>query len=567
MEKSISVDVVFEFLRKNNFARSEAALRSEIGIQHDLNEFMQDIKLEENYVKELSSHSNLHPYEVADPTTKGGEENDTSRDRKMLGIGNKVVESKEPNSQHEVASAIMQDNKLRTDYASVLRDYVCELQEEMVQANKLRGDYASEYTLLRDYICELQRTNPDTSVKLEVENESNSLTRKFKRIYICLGALKKGFKAGLRDLLGLDGTLIEGPFAGKLLIAVGIDPNHGTYPVAYAIVEAETTRSWSWFLECLGDDLDLSPNSNFTFISDRENGIVTAIAKVFPCAEHRYCLMDIHKNMAQLWKGKVFKDHLWKCAAATTVPHFEKAMEDLKSLSIEAYEWLKQIPPHHWTRSHFTGKCRSDVLLNNVCEVFFNRQLQLVDGRDKPIITTLEYIREYLMKRIVDVHKLIDETDGPLTPTTTKILSSIKEEATKYTVLWNGGDKYQVSVGGLWTDQCIVDFKYKVCSCRRWELIGIPCKHAVATLWNMATNGADVGLPEDFVHPSYWLDTWKEMYSFKIGPINGRMMWPKSECTATPTPPKHHTQIGGPNKKRKKTVKEMSQQGSKITSN
>ncbi|GJR63736.1 putative reverse transcriptase domain-containing protein [Tanacetum coccineum] len=49
-------------------------------------------------------------------------------------------------------------------------------------------------------------------------------------------------------------------------------------------------------------------------------------------------------------------------------------------------------------RAHF------DVLLNNMCEVL-NRQL--VDGRDKPIVTCLEFIREYLMKRIVNVHKVI----------------------------------------------------------------------------------------------------------------------------------------------------------------
>ena len=45
-------------------------------------------------------------------------------------------------------------------------------------------------------------------------------------------------------------------------------------------------------------------------------------------------------------------------------------------------------------------RAHSDVLLNNMCEVL-NRQL--LDARDKPIITCLEYIREYLMKNIVNV--------------------------------------------------------------------------------------------------------------------------------------------------------------------
>ncbi|KAI3517138.1 hypothetical protein L1887_16346 [Cichorium endivia] len=42
------VDVILEFLRRNNFARAEAALRSEIDNRPDLNGFMQGLNLEEN---------------------------------------------------------------------------------------------------------------------------------------------------------------------------------------------------------------------------------------------------------------------------------------------------------------------------------------------------------------------------------------------------------------------------------------------------------------------------------------------------------------------------------------
>lgn len=137
--------------------------------------------------------------------------------------------------------------------------------------------------------------------------------------------------------------------------------------------------SWTWFLECVGDDLDLSRNSNFTFISDRQKvceniiqlhisillytyvyslclkGIAPAIASLFPCAEHRFCLRHIHENMKLYWKGKAFKDHLWKCATASNVPMFNKAMDDFKNFHDEAHKWLKQIPPEHWSRAYFTG--------------------------------------------------------------------------------------------------------------------------------------------------------------------------------------------------------------------
>lgn len=134
------------------------------------------------------------------------------------------------------------------------------------------GDYEKQYSLLRDYVLELQQCNPGTTVKIDVYSEPNANleTRMFKRIYVCLGALKLGFKAGLRDFLGFDGAFMKGPYPGQVLTAVGLDSNNGIYPLAYAIVEAENKSSWSWFLECLGEDLELSTNSNFTFISDRQ---------------------------------------------------------------------------------------------------------------------------------------------------------------------------------------------------------------------------------------------------------------------------------------------------------
>lgn len=59
------------------------------------------------------------------------------------------------------------------------------------------------------------------------------------------------------------------------------------------------------------------------------------------------------------------------------------------------------------------------MLLNNICEVFNSK---LVEGRDKPLITCLEYIREYMMKRICNVIKVQNKCVRPLTPSATKIM-------------------------------------------------------------------------------------------------------------------------------------------------
>ncbi|XP_076959322.1 uncharacterized protein LOC143635351 [Bidens hawaiensis] len=379
---------------------------------------------------------------------------------------------------------------------------------------KIEGDYRVQYELLRDYCAELMRSNPGTTVKIDVEREFNpsSTTRQFKRIYICLGALKTGFKMIGREILGLDGCFMKGPFPGQILTAVGLDSNNGIYLVAYALVEAETKDSWIWFLECLGDDLDLYANSNFTFISDRQKGIIPALEDVFSRAEHRFCLRHIQENMKSRWRGKLFKNLLTRCAFATLIPFFEKAMKAVYNEDESLHDWLKQIPPKHWRRA------MSDVLLNNVCES-------------------------------------IAKCDGPLTPNITNIFEAIKTEASQYKVIWNGRNKYQDSGPSL--NQCVVDIDQKNYSCRKWELTGIPCKHAVAVNWNMVKNNIDVGSPESWVSEVYLLETWKKVYENTIDPINGWEMWTPFECPTTLVPPKHNKQIGRPKKQRKISEEEM----------
>ncbi|CAI9281573.1 unnamed protein product [Lactuca saligna] len=303
--------------------------------------------------------------------------------------------------------------------------------------------------------------------------------------------------------------------------------------------------------ECLGDDLELYSNSNFTFMSDRQKGLLPAIAQLYPQAEHRFCLRHIYENMRKKWKTKEYKDHLWQCAIATTVPEFEHYMNELNKFDKDAFEWLKKIPPHHWARSHFSGRAGSDILLNNLCEVFNSK---LIHGRNKPIISCLEYIRQYLMKRICNVKKVMSKAPGPLTPTTSKLLERNREASVQYRARWNRTAKYEVY--GPWHDQHVVDMTNMSCTCRRWELNGIPCRHAIATIHEMADSGDKVGELYTYVSKVYWLQTWNEAYSYTVDPIKGRAMWPKSTYPFQLTPPPHHNQPERPKTKRKRSADE-----------
>ncbi|GKA27984.1 mutator type transposase [Tanacetum coccineum] len=462
-------------------------------------------------------------------------------------LSKEVKETIKPNPKVPISAL---KDQLQRKYELGMSDMKVFMVKQMAE-ERVIGDWVKQYAQLRQYALELKEKNPDTTIKIDVERcfDVASETRQFKRIYICLGALKNGFKAGKRDLLGLDGCFLSGPYPGQILTAIGVDPNNGIYPLAYAVVESETKDSWLWFLDCLGDDLELFRNSNFTFISDRQKGLIPALQETFPAAEHRYCLKHIYDNMKLQWRGEQYKDLLWRCATATTVQRFGKNMEEIKKFNKEMYEWLKEIPPQHWARSYFSGRPDCDVLLNNMCEVL-NRQL--LNGKDKPIRTCLEFIREYLMKRIVIVQGVIGKSVGPLTPNATKVFNSIKKDAAQYKVIWNGGDLYDTT--GPHGDKCVVNITLRSCACKKWEITGMPCKHEVAAIWNMASNGLEPGIPESWVHETYWLKTWEEMYSYKINPCNGPDMWLESDNPITLTPPNYKPPIGRPPKKRRKSA-------------
>ncbi|KAK1419587.1 hypothetical protein QVD17_28790 [Tagetes erecta] len=160
-----------------------------------------------------------------------------------------------------------------------------------------------------------------------------------------------------------------------------------------------------------------------------------------------------------------------------------------------------------------------------------------------------------MMKRIIGVHKLISNSPGPLTPSATKAFECIKSKATEYNVLMSGVRKYQVS--GPWLDQVCVDLDKRTCSCRKWEITGMPCKHVVACIWTLESPDQQEAVAETWVNKVYWLQTWKDVYSHTLEAMNGRLIWRPSRCPTRLIAPKHHTQVGRPKKKRKKSAVEL----------
>ncbi|XP_062028876.1 uncharacterized protein LOC133744862 [Rosa rugosa] len=141
----------------------------------------------------------------------------------------------------------------------------------------LEKNMKEQYARVQDYAQELKRVDSNTTVDIKYDFNNPGQLPVFKRMYVCLGVLKMGFRDGCRPILGLDGYHLKSAYGGQLLSAEGLDPNNTTWVVAYVVVEMESKDSCDWFLRLLVKDLEITGDGNgWTFISDKQKGLLPA---------------------------------------------------------------------------------------------------------------------------------------------------------------------------------------------------------------------------------------------------------------------------------------------------
>ncbi|KAL0455185.1 UNVERIFIED_CONTAM: hypothetical protein Slati_0857700 [Sesamum latifolium] len=247
--------------------------------------------------------------------------------------------------------------------------------------------------------------------------------RKFSKFYICFDALRRGFLSGCRPVIGVDGCHLKGPYGGVFLTAVSIDPNNNLYPLAYAVVAGETRESWQWFLELLKGNLHIVRDDTYTFISNKQKGLIPAFECVFPGADNRFCVRHMHNNMKTVgFRGLAFKKSLWNAAKATTVSEFNFRMQELEKLDGKVLEWLSDKPPTHWSSN-------------------------ILEAREKPILTMLEWVREWIMTRLSDLRDRAGKKwqDKKICPKIKKIIEKNMDKAADCIPIKSDDVHYEIS--------------------------------------------------------------------------------------------------------------------------
>ncbi|KAH7845605.1 hypothetical protein Vadar_004008 [Vaccinium darrowii] len=268
-----------------------------------------------------------------------------------------------------------------------------------------------------------------------------------------------------------------------------------------------------------------------------QDGLVNAIRDLLPCVEHRHCVRHLHSNMKSVgFTGQAVKDMLWSLARATYMGRFRGLMEEFKKEDEEAFKWLAKKEAHHWSRLHFNVASKCDMLLNNICKSF---NAAILDARDKPMLTMLERIRIYLIRFLVRRRASVEKWHDQLGPKIVKFMDKNMAECKEYIVVLTGDNQFEVR--GFHGNQYCVDMNGKTCSCRRLDLTGIPCSHALAVFRESKKK------VQDIVHDYYQKQTYINTYNHVIYPMNGMDMWEKMD--KPPIQPPHYTKKSGRPKK------------------
>ncbi|XP_019225654.1 PREDICTED: uncharacterized protein LOC109207228 [Nicotiana attenuata] len=279
--------------------------------------------------------------------------------------------------------------------------------------------------------------------------------------------MKSGFKSGLRPFIGLDGTFLKGKAKSQLLVAVGQDSTNHFYPLAWAIVDKETKLTWKWFLGHLQTSLDLKMGEGITFISDMQKSYF------------RFCVRHIEANWCKRWGSGECKKLLWWAAWSTYEDDFKNQIKNMSQVDddgTKAVEDLLKYPPKYWSRAFFDTVCKNQYVDNNLTESF---NACILQARHKPIIKMLEDIRIKVMNMITGHEAEVMSWGNEYSPKTMELYNQFLRIALKCHVNGSADHGYEVTES---SDRHIVNLRLRKCTCRAWDLCGIPSPHPICAL-------------------------------------------------------------------------------------
>ncbi|XP_057726847.1 uncharacterized protein LOC130942157 [Arachis stenosperma] len=428
-------------------------------------------------------------------------------------------------------------NDIKQEYGIQL-NYFQAWRGKEIAREQLQGSYKAAYSQLPFFCEKIMEANPG-SLALYTTKEDSS----FHRLFLSFHASLHGFQQGCRPLIFLDSIPLKSKYQGTLLAATAADADDGVFPVAFAIVDAESDDNWHWFLLQLQSVL--STSCPITFVAGSEHRLKDSIAEIFEGSFHGYCLRYLTEQLFRDLKGqfsheikRLMVEDLYAAAYAAKPEGFQTSLDNIKSISVDAYNWIVQSGPENWANSFFQGT-RYNHMTSNFGELFYS---WASDADELPITQMVDVIRSKIMELIAARREASDQWVTRLTPSMEEKLSAESRKAHSLQFVLCGSSTYEVCGD---TNE-VVDLDRWECSCKAWQLTGIPCCHAIAVI-----SGINRSV-YDFCSRFFTSEIYRLTYSEAVLPIQyvDAPAAKDSQLLVTVTPPSTRRPPGRPATKR-----------------
>ncbi|XP_062113180.1 uncharacterized protein LOC133824319 [Humulus lupulus] len=168
----------------------------------------------------------------------------------------------------------------------------------------------------------------------------------------------------------------------------------------------------------------------------------------------------------------------------------------------------------------------------------------IAEARGWPITCLMEFMRHTLQKWFFERRTAASAAIGPLA---TEVEADLRKLADKSTTSFPfPSSQYEITVldGDIDGD---VDLSRKICSCRRFDLTGLPCEHALAS-------ARDRGIsPYSLCSRFYTVEVWLSSYGGSVYTLGNEESWviPNDIGSMMIAPPLVKQKAGRPKKKRR----------------
>lgn len=396
---------------------------------------------------------------------------------------------------------------------------------------RLRGDIVESYQKLEAYFQLMTEKNADSVWK--IERESNNAT--FRRACF-IPNLGIHIAKCAKRLVGFDGAHLKGLEMNKrgvFLVATTKDFNNHVTPFALALVSMENYENWQWFMNCVKSATGLE---KFTIVSDRQKGLLSAVAEVFPLSGHRYCLRHIMDNINRKG-GKLSIDErriICQLARSDCENDFKLFRSELAASNPVAVEYLDGIEAKHWVKYKFReafGLPTFNEITSNLSEQV-NNWLGTELRSAKPLDAFYLYFRklsELASEKRQDAGKWTrSHTASSLVP---QLQAQLKDRTTAagmcdFVPLMDGAYSVQhlgpQNAHGHIHTWRLVDLPAQECTCGNWQDEEFPCLHALCAATQDGRRIEDL-----YDHVKLSIANFAETYTFRFRP------WPNNVSLAT----------------------------------